>query len=181
MINCTLAWNTDQTGRGPGAIWGTGYIHNSILWGNLGLSSGRFEAQLGGDEISLDYSCVEGLTNQIPGVGNLGASPLLDLEGRLSAGSPCIDAGDSGVVPADWFDLDEDGDTAEPIPQDIDRLPRFRDDPSTPEDETGMYWFTDVPAGKYNISEKQLAEILKSAIEHEASDVHLVSGHPPKV
>ena len=38
-------------------------------------------------------------------------------------------------MPADEFDLDQDGDTDEPIPFDLDGNPRFVDDPDT--DDTG--------------------------------------------
>ena len=54
---------------------------------------------------------------------------------RLSAGSPCIDAGDNMGVPLDVFDLDEDGDTQEPLPFDFAGLSRFVDDPET--EDTG--------------------------------------------
>jgi hypothetical protein len=39
---------------------------------------------------------------------------------HLMPGSPCIDAGDNSAVPADIADLDNDGNTTEPIPWDID-------------------------------------------------------------
>ena len=35
-------------------------------------------------------------------------------------GSPAIDAGDVSHMPADTYDLDADGDTAEPLPIDLD-------------------------------------------------------------
>ena len=38
---------------------------------------------------------------------------------RLRVDSPAVDAGDSGLLPADVYDLDDDGDTAEPIPVDL--------------------------------------------------------------
>jgi len=41
--------------------------------------------------------------------------------------SPCIDAGDNTAVPADTTDLDADGNTAEPIPFDLDGKPRIVD------------------------------------------------------
>jgi hypothetical protein len=56
---------------------------------------------------------------------------------RLGAGSPCIDAADNEAVPADEFDLDEDGDTEEPLPFDLDGNPRFVDDPTTPDTGNG--------------------------------------------
>jgi hypothetical protein len=45
----------------------------------------------------------------------------------LLPGSACIDAGDNTVVPPDMLDLDRDGNTAEPIPFDIEGRPRFVD------------------------------------------------------
>jgi hypothetical protein len=39
---------------------------------------------------------------------------------RLLSDSPCIDAGDNAALPPDTADLDDDGDTAEPIPFDLD-------------------------------------------------------------
>jgi hypothetical protein len=44
---------------------------------------------------------------------------------RLKPGSPCINAGDNAAVPADTLDLDNDGDTDEPIPFDIEGKPRI--------------------------------------------------------
>jgi parallel beta-helix repeat protein/predicted outer membrane repeat protein len=46
---------------------------------------------------------------------------------HLLPGSPCIDAGDSNNIPADWADLDGDGDMNEPIPFDLDGHPRVMD------------------------------------------------------
>lgn len=51
-------------------------------------------------------------------------------------GSPCMDAGDNMAVPADEADLDGDGDTTERTPFDLERAPRFVDDPST--EDTGV-------------------------------------------
>jgi hypothetical protein len=48
-----------------------------------------------------------------------------------AVGSPCIDAGDNTVVPIDSHDLDNDGNTAERVPVDLDGLSRFVDDPFT--------------------------------------------------
>jgi len=52
---------------------------------------------------------------------------------RLSSNSPAIDAGNSAAVPPDVTDLDGDGNLTESIPLDLDRRPRFFDDPHTPD------------------------------------------------
>ena len=44
-----------------------------------------------------------------------------------------IDAAHNTAVPADVCDLDDDGDTDEPIPVDLDGNPRFVDDTLTPD------------------------------------------------
>jgi hypothetical protein len=46
-------------------------------------------------------------------------------------GSPCIDAGCNWGVPRDLADLDDDGDTTEMTPLDLDGQGRFFDDPDT--------------------------------------------------
>ena len=77
----------------------------------------------------MSYSCVQGWSS--PGGGNINTDPMfvdpdgpdwmlgtLDDDLRLAAGSPCIDAGDSTVLPAE-------------ITTDLDGNPRFYDDPFT--------------------------------------------------
>jgi parallel beta-helix repeat protein len=49
----------------------------------------------------------------------------LTFDVRLSAGSGCIDVGDDASLPADTADVDSDGDTAEPLPLDLDGNPRI--------------------------------------------------------
>jgi predicted outer membrane repeat protein len=56
---------------------------------------------------------------------------------RLSLESPCIDAGDNTAMLADTLDLDQDGDSEEPIPFDCDGEARFSDDPCTAETGNG--------------------------------------------
>jgi len=73
----------------------------------------------------INYTCVEGLSGALAGVGNIGDDPLfINPQGfyavaianvRFRAGSPCIDAGNNdadtdanttGVQPLPTFDLD---------------------------------------------------------------------------
>lgn len=142
--NCTVVGNTSAYG---GALHqpnspGTLQIVNSVLWRN-----GRGEdnqqdqiAQLhlpsGNSDIK--NSCIQGWTGSLGGTGNHGNDPrFIDADGpddiygteddnpRLLPNSPLIDRGDTSALPPDTFDLDEDGDTTEPIPLDLDWLPRI--------------------------------------------------------
>ncbi len=79
--------------------------------------------------LEINYSCVQGLTGQLGGIGNIDADPLfvdpINGDYRLSAGSPCIDAGDNAAVPED-------------ITTDLDGNPRFVDDPTTADTGNGV-------------------------------------------
>lgn len=67
------------------------------------------------------------------GVGNVAGSTQFESgygNYNLSASSPCLDAGSNDEVPADNWDLDGDGDTAEKLPMEIAFKERFIDDPA---------------------------------------------------
>jgi len=122
-------------------------LTNCIFWGNEAGGWLVEEKQIYDDSWSstgIYYTCVEGWTGALGGAGNIGGDPLfVDADGpddnvgteddnlRLSAGSACIDAGINAFVPPDTPDLDGDGNTAEPIPLDLDYGQRFVDDPCT--------------------------------------------------
>jgi predicted outer membrane repeat protein len=59
--------------------------------------------------------------------GNIDLDPMLMEDGHLRSGSPCIDAGNNTLVPADFADLDNDDNTFEPLPFDLDNHPRIAD------------------------------------------------------
>jgi hypothetical protein len=74
-----------------------------------------------------------GWTGALGGTGNFGDDPMFinapgadglygtdDDNAHVMASSPCLDAGDTSALPRDDFDLDDDGDVAEPIPFDAD-------------------------------------------------------------
>jgi len=127
-------------------------VSNCILWDNTATSDGN---EIYNDpDIShpanplisyCDIAGSGGSTSWDPNLGsdangNIDVDPLfVDANGpdgiagtaddnlRLLWGSPCIDAGDNNSVPADSIDLDNDGNTAEPIPWDLDENPRIVD------------------------------------------------------
>jgi hypothetical protein len=121
LTNCTLAKNT-AAGIG-GAIrihdGSSATVDNCVLWDNL---PNQISVS-GTSSWSVDYSDIQG---GWPGIGNLAVDPLfVDPDAgdfRLRSGSPCLDAGDSTVVPAG-------------IETDLDGNPRFVDDPEA--DDTG--------------------------------------------
>jgi hypothetical protein len=116
---------------------GTLDLVNSVLWCNHDAASdsacttectGCSEAaQISTDSgtVTIDYSVIQDLTNSY-GSGNIDDDPLLspptgnESNYVLRLGSPAIDAGDgdetSTDTPADAFDIDDDGLTAEVTP-----------------------------------------------------------------
>ncbi len=137
ISQCTFSGNTADSG---GAVSGWGgaqpAIRNSILWGNTRNEIGGYIAA----SVSISFSIVPGGGD---GEGNLDADPLFvrppspGLDGEWGTAdddygdlhvrpeSPCRDAGSNTAVPADVLDLDADGDTSEPMPFDMDGLPRI--------------------------------------------------------
>jgi len=138
LINSTVADNLSPNGRAiAGFSWdftaaSTIEIANSILFN-------------GGDEIwsnnpgtvEVAYSAVEGGWS---GTDNISADPQfvspgarsiegewIDGDYRLQPTSPAINAGRNAAVPPDIFDLDEDGNVAEPLPVDLDGDPRVEE------------------------------------------------------
>ena len=121
LVNCLITRNTFGVHCGDES---NPALKNCIIWDNyqsMYVSNGN---------AVLSYCDVQG---GWPGTGNIDADPLLTPDGRLQFGSPCIDAGANTFVPADIFDLDNDGDTAEPIPFDLAGDPRFFDDLGIPD------------------------------------------------
>lgn len=125
ITNSTIVNNTADTG---GAIYNNDFlpgfesfpsIVNSVLWGN----SPDSIVDSGDSVSSVSFSDVQG---GFAGEGNIDADPLFVGTGdyRLQGDSPARDAGDNTAVPADVFDVDDDGDTSEPTP-DLDREDRI--------------------------------------------------------
>ena len=160
ITNCSLAGNSDWSDDSS-AIYASGgltALTNCIVWHHIGQSLG------GPGSIVVNYSNTE---DAVGGVGNISADPMFvsvpdpgpdnfwgtadDNFGnlRLLPASPCIDAGDNTAVPPDEFDLDNDGDTTEPIPFDLAGFPRFVDDPKTIDTGNGSPPIVDMGAYEF--------------------------------
>ena len=123
LTNCTLSGNHANVGGGVATGLGDRpvppQVRNCILWGNTVGSSGP---QVYPSSPVVQYSDVaqDGYAGSN---GNIRSDPLfLDAahgDYHLRGASPCLDAGNSAAVPADSADLDEDGDTTEPVPRDL--------------------------------------------------------------
>jgi hypothetical protein len=131
LSSCTIADN--RPAGGPAAInCGPALdqsnseltITNSILWdgGNEILSQGN-------SVVTVTYTDVQG---GWLGTGNINADPLFVLSVgldtlagteddnlRLGTGSPCVDHGSTALLPADFADLDGNGDVKGPLPLDL--------------------------------------------------------------
>ncbi len=132
LTNCTLTGN--QSPEGNAFAFDSYYqvypstlnITNCIVWDN--------GAEIWNNDNSLmNITCTD-IFGGWAGVGNIASDPkFVRLPGgtdpgdlHLKAGSPCLDAGNSLALPADVMDLDGDGDTAEPIPFDLDGAARVQ-------------------------------------------------------
>ena len=118
LINSTLANNTaDDNG---GGVYGDASLVNSVLWGNRDRAGTGLTSQVTGGEATMAYSCVQGWTEAVGGVGNTGDDPVFvdplgadgaagttDDDLHLSAGSPGVDVGDNDAVTV-ATDLDGD-------------------------------------------------------------------------
>ena len=144
VINCTVTANISGGDGGGLRTSGTASVSNSIFWNN-------FPNQLsGGETLSVKYSTVQGGWF---GIGNIDTDPLFvdpdNDDYHLSPGSPSIDAGNNWGVPIDVNDYDEDGNTAELFPVDLDGNPRFNADENDFDPGCGVPVVVDMGAYEY--------------------------------
>ena len=156
VVACTFAGNLASSSGGGIRRDGNNVIltlSNCILWGNADLSGTSELAQISGSGVGLtvNYTCIQGLTGNLGGTGNIGDNPFFvdpngpdripgsgDEDVRLSPGSPCIDAADNSAVPKG-------------ITTDLDGNPRFVDDPDTPDTGNGDPPVVDMGAYEFQL------------------------------
>ena len=101
LINCTLTRNSGPYGSGIVNWDSTPTLKNCIVWGNFVQFGYAQIVNSSGSVTTVTYSTIQG---GYSGTGNINANPLfVDAAGgnvRLSAGSPCINAGSNAAVPA---------------------------------------------------------------------------------
>ena len=130
-----------------------GRLRNVILWGQLGVPI----AGVGSQAATVSNAIVQGgcppgttcsnVTMADPqfvdadGADNVPYTTDDDL--RLAPTSPARDAGDSANLPGDALDVDRDGNTAEPLPLDLDRRSRV----IGAQVDLGAYEYSDVLLG----------------------------------
>lgn len=140
LVNNTFYANSALIfGGGLHIVQGSPTVRNSIFWANNDSTGQSQSAQISraSGTPSIAYNCVQGWSGTLGGVGNFAASPgFVDPAGpdgipgtadddlRLCADSPCIDAGDYNSLPADLADLNNNGNTVEILPLDLDMLDR---------------------------------------------------------
>lgn len=106
LTNLTVADNRETNGTVSSAFGGSASLTNSIVRDNASSS-------FAGPATFATFSNIEG---GAAGTGNSDVDPLFEADYSLGFSSPSIDAGDTTAVPLDFFDIDDDGDTAESTP-----------------------------------------------------------------
>ncbi len=173
ITNCSFAGN-EAAGVGGGCYIYTDdiaetTIKNTILWANVDSIGSGESSQVTGGTLFVSSSCIQdddpndanipfggAANNNIDDNPNFVRDPNDGGDGwgvgdnddfgnlRLSPGSPCIDDANNAAVPPDSNDIDNDGNTTEPIPWDLDERPRFADGDCNSTDivDMGAYEFT---------------------------------------
>ena len=141
LDDCTMASNSASVGASiyadtaaaqPAAV----AVANSILWHDDPANPVNVFGT--GPTVAVVYSCVKG---GFPHITNISTDPVFvdrangDL--RLLVTSPCIDAGNTNLLPPDYTDIDADGDFGEPLPLDMRGARRTTNNPNVPNTGVG--------------------------------------------
>ena len=111
-INCTFSGNVAYAGGGIYCHKSKPIITNCILWDNSSRYGKVEPSQIYAVEASIDHSCIQGLTEELKGKGNINLDPKFvntaENDFNLKADSPCIDAGINDSLPPE-INTDVDG------------------------------------------------------------------------
>lgn len=122
IVNCSFGNNTggDNGGGGLHVLSGTATVDNCVFEGNFG-GSGTVETDQVFGSVTMSNSVVEGYTGGVNSDVDPAGDMLSPLGGNfsLNCNAAARGYGNSGALPADVWDMDRDGDTAEPIPYDF--------------------------------------------------------------
>ncbi|MCZ8189102.1 MAG: cadherin domain-containing protein [Microcystis sp. LE19-338.1B] len=125
FVNTSFYGNASANGSAIYINSGSNTLRNSIIWGH----GGTFIV----GSPTITNSIVQG---GYAGTGNVTVDPLttpvtaifvdaISDDLRLQSTSPAINAGNNASLPADTRDLDKDGNTTEPLSQDLGNNPRI--------------------------------------------------------
>jgi hypothetical protein len=132
LASCTLADNGPANGKAIANVaWASDAAHTTTVTNSILHNGGNEIWGTKSSIVSVEYSNIKG---GYSGVGNINSDPLfvdpgardergqwIDGDYTLQASSPSIDSGDQLLLPVDHLDLDEDGNTEEPLPVDLAR------------------------------------------------------------
>lgn len=132
LSSCTVAFNrATLRGGGVHAVTGTqvpaeSTLINSIVWANRAPQDPNLRGRHEAHSSNIQDGTFHGTMNLSLAPGFV--SPL-ERDLRLRPGSPCNDTGSNVLLPYDFLDADEDGDSQEDSPIDLDGKRRIKDDP----------------------------------------------------
>ena len=89
LQNCTIINNSSDDGAAISVVSGTLTATDSIFW------NPSVQGELSGTGVALSYCDIRG---GLTGTGNINIDPILRADGHLTAGSPCIAAGNGVCV-----------------------------------------------------------------------------------
>nr|MBX2822786.1 T9SS type A sorting domain-containing protein [Rhodothermaceae bacterium] len=186
----TLANNTAREGGAIYSSSGKVSFYNSIIYNNQSEVQGAENLSIRKHEnsvLTMDHNILEGAFPDSVTVmdmgGNFFEDPLfvdplgpdgiagtLDDDLRLQPTSPAIDAGDNNLLQADVLDLDNDGDTTELLPLDMDRLQRVA--------RSDQLQFVDLGAFEFNSQAPISTHIEDRAISSTCTSGALAPAYP---
>ena len=138
LSNCTVMDNVAPNGMAiTSIIWQSPPVNYLTVNNSIIYNGGNEILTNHSETTSVNYSDIQGGWSGT-GTGNINKDPLIveagiwTIEGEyivgdfhLQSGSPCIDKGNDSLLPNDQGDLDQDGNTSEQLPVDLDQKARI--------------------------------------------------------